>query len=140
MNHTIELVLQQHAEEAALNWLWRDAAVTAPHYSLEDLTQLDNRLAAQLDGLKLGGEATWQILQRELQWCEPGEVFTTAAFAISLDDQKRLQEVLSVALSDDETSRAFSSALAWSTSDMTAGFIESMLNSMGRRPNRPRGL
>jgi hypothetical protein len=33
----IPSVVMQHAEEAAFLWLLRDAAVSAPHYSLADL-------------------------------------------------------------------------------------------------------
>jgi len=33
----IPVVLEQHAEAAAFHWLLRDAAVHAPHYTLDDL-------------------------------------------------------------------------------------------------------
>jgi len=47
----------QHAEEASFLWLLRHAAVTRPHYSLADLSKLDNRVEAHLNGLRIAGEA-----------------------------------------------------------------------------------
>ena len=40
----IESIVEQHAEEAAFLWLLRDAAVQAPHYSLNDQAGLDERV------------------------------------------------------------------------------------------------
>jgi hypothetical protein len=40
----IPIIIEQHAEDASFNWLLRDAAVSEPHYSLDDLTKLDNRV------------------------------------------------------------------------------------------------
>jgi hypothetical protein len=47
----IESIVEQHAEEAAFLWLLRDAAVRAPHYSLKDLADIDERVEAHIDGL-----------------------------------------------------------------------------------------
>ena len=52
MNH-ISSVLEQHAEEAAFLWILRDGAVHAPHYSLQDLARLDQRLEGHVDGLRI---------------------------------------------------------------------------------------
>ena len=53
----IDEIVSQHAEEAALLWLPRSNAVSAPHYSLKDLAKLDGRVEAHLDGLRVAGEA-----------------------------------------------------------------------------------
>ncbi|MBW2737521.1 MAG: hypothetical protein JRE64_01460, partial [Deltaproteobacteria bacterium] len=53
----IESIVEQHAEEAAFLWLLRDAAVQAPHYSLNDLADMDERVEANNDGLRVAGEA-----------------------------------------------------------------------------------
>ena len=49
------VVLDQHAEEAAFLALLRDYAVRAPHYDLEELAELDQRIEAHLDGLAIAG-------------------------------------------------------------------------------------
>jgi hypothetical protein len=68
----IPVVIEQHAEEAAFHWLLRDAAVRTPHYSLDSLAKLDNRLEAHIDGLCIAGEAGWNICQEQLGWEEAG--------------------------------------------------------------------
>ena len=40
----IEVIVAQHASEAAFLWMLRDAAVYAPHYALKDLARLDDRV------------------------------------------------------------------------------------------------
>ena len=46
-------VVSQHAEEASFLWLLRHGAVSQPHYSIADLSKLDNRVEAHLDGLRI---------------------------------------------------------------------------------------
>ena len=58
-NIFIDSIITQHAEEAAFLWLQRDAAVREPHYSLADLAELDNRVEAHIDGLRIAGDAGW---------------------------------------------------------------------------------
>ncbi|MCR1764356.1 hypothetical protein NAG16_14970, partial [Pseudomonas aeruginosa] len=48
---SIAAIVDQHAEEAAFLALLRDYAVRAPHYDLEELAELDQRIEAHLDGL-----------------------------------------------------------------------------------------
>lgn len=57
MDEIIIDIVSQHAEEAAFLWLLRDRAVYAPHYSLADLSELDDRVEAHLDGLRIAGDA-----------------------------------------------------------------------------------
>ena len=47
----IPTIIEQHAEEAAFLWLQRDDAVRDPHYDLNDLAKLDDRVEAHIDGL-----------------------------------------------------------------------------------------
>ena len=62
----IPVVIEQHAEAAAFHWLLRDVAVCAPHYSLDDLVKLDNRLDAHLDELRIAaGCIAGELGQRE---------------------------------------------------------------------------
>lgn len=54
---SIAAIVDQHAEEAAFLALLRDYAVRAPHYDLEELAELDQRIEAHLDGLAIAGQA-----------------------------------------------------------------------------------
>ena len=59
-------VVSQHAEEASFLWLLRHGAVSQPHYSIADLSKLDNRVEAHLDGLRIAGESGWKLVQETL--------------------------------------------------------------------------
>jgi uncharacterized protein (TIGR02270 family) len=109
----IPVVIQQHAEEAAFHWLLRDAAVRAPHYALDDLAQLDNRLDAHIDGLRIAGDAGWEVCQEQLGWEEAGEVFAAAVLAFESGHDGRIQTVLEVGSASPELSRGLVSALGW---------------------------
>ncbi|WP_339137049.1 MAG: hypothetical protein WGN25_03685 [Candidatus Electrothrix sp. GW3-4] len=73
---TIEDIITQHAEDAAFLWLLRDSAVYEPHYDLKDLAELDNRVEAHLDGLRIAGDVGWEICKDALSYQEPGEAFS----------------------------------------------------------------
>ena len=109
----IKPIIDQHAEEAAFLWLQRDAAVGEPHYFLVDLAELDNRVEAHIDGLRIAGDAGWEICKEQLKWEEPGEVFTAAVLAFESGDEARIAEVLEFGISTYELSRGVISALGW---------------------------
>ena len=106
-------VVSQHAEEAAFKWLLRDDAVRAPHYSLADLAELDERVEAHIDGLRIAGDPGWEICKQELAWEEPGEVFTAAVLAFEAGGHDRIEEVVNAGTQSLELSRGLISALGW---------------------------
>jgi uncharacterized protein (TIGR02270 family) len=77
----IRTKVEQHAEEAAFLWRLRDAAVQAPHYTLKDLAELDDRVEAHLDGLRVAGDEGWEISLEGLRYEEHGEVFAASVLA-----------------------------------------------------------
>ena len=106
-------VMTQHAEEAAFLWLLRSSAARWPHFRLRDLDELDERVEAHIDGLRIAGEDGWQLCKKELSWKEPGEVFAAAVAALDSGDQEEIESVLSVAAKSPDLSRGFISALGW---------------------------
>lgn len=121
-------IVEQHAEEAAFLWLLRNAATYQPHYDLDDLVELDERLEAHLDGLRIANDAGWKIAQEALSWEEPGEVFTAAMLAFETLETGRFQLVLEVSMKKPELIRAFISALGWLSLDKTTYFIHRLLD------------
>ena len=83
----IEDVITQHAEEGAFLWLLRSQVVNAPHYSLAGLAYLDGRVDAHLDGLRIAGDAGWEICKETLSQEEAGEVFAAAVLAFESGDE-----------------------------------------------------
>lgn len=126
---TIPQVLSQHAEEAAFIWVLRDAAVHAPHYSLQDLAELDTRLDAHLDGLRIAADPGWEICQEELAWEEPGEVFAAAVLAFESGDAERIEQVLEAGSQSVELSRGAISALGWLIWEQAQPHIRALLAS-----------
>jgi uncharacterized protein (TIGR02270 family) len=109
----IESILAQFAEQSSFLWLLRDRAVNAPHYSLKDLAKLDGRVDAHIDGLRVAGDAGWEICKEALGTGETGEVFAAAVLAFECGDDVRIKAVLEVAEEKPETCRGLVSALGW---------------------------
>ncbi len=125
----IPVIVEQHAEEAAFNWLLRDAAVGDPHYSLNDLANLDDRVEANIDGLRIAGDEGWEICKEALALEEAGEVFTAAILAFESQNTDRIQAVLEAGSDDPELSRGIVSALGWLPYLKAEKFIQSFLDS-----------
>ena len=92
LSQIVSNVVNQHAEESSFNWVLRDKAVSAPHYSLDDLAKLDTRIDAHIDGLRIAGDDGWEVCQQQLEFEEPGEVFTAAVLALESKNQNRIQD------------------------------------------------
>jgi uncharacterized protein (TIGR02270 family) len=106
-------VLEQHTEEAAFLWVLRDSAVYEPHYALSDLSKLDNRLDAHIDGLRIAGGPGWEICKEALAWEEAGEIFTAGVLAFESGIEERIQVVLEAVGDNYELSRGLISVLGW---------------------------
>src|SRR5712692_9896989 len=90
----IEKVVSQHAEEAAFLWILRDAAVRAPHYLLWELAKLDDRVEAHLDGLRIAGDAGWDLCKKAAADGGAGEVFAAAILALETAKADRIDFVV----------------------------------------------
>jgi len=122
-------VVEQHAEEAFFLWLLRDDAVRAPNYNLQDLADLDERVEANIDGLRVAGDVGWEYCETGLEKEEPGEVFAAGVIAFEGTDESRTQKVLEIACSAPELGRALGSALGWLTFEQARTHAESLLRS-----------
>ena len=122
----IPVVLEQHTEEAAFLWLLRDRAVHEPHYSLSDLAHLDDRIEAHIDGLRIAGDESWELLKETLAWEEAGEVFAAAVLAFETGVEDRVQAVLEAGSDDYELSRGLVSALGWLPFNQTDAYVQNL--------------
>jgi uncharacterized protein (TIGR02270 family) len=132
----ISEIIMQHAEEAAFLWVLRDRGACAPHYSLSDLAKLDDRIEAHIDGLRIAGEAGWEICKEALSLEEPGEVFAASVLAFGSGDEGRIETVVNAGTKSPELSRGLISALSWLPHQQTEGHIKKLLSSdapMARR-------
>jgi uncharacterized protein (TIGR02270 family) len=110
----ISEIVEQHAEEAAFNWLLRGHAVSEPHYDLADLAHLDDRVDADIDGLRIAGDAGWEICREAMEFFkEPGEIFTAGVLAFESQVPERMDHLLGAVADDVELQGALCSALGW---------------------------
>src|SRR5262245_13864640 len=79
-------VVSQHAEDAAFLWFSRDRAVRAPHYYLKDLARLDERVEANIDGLRVAGSVGWDLAAEAMKREGLGELFAAAVLAFESRD------------------------------------------------------
>lgn len=122
-------IVEQHAEEAAFLWLLRNEATHAPDYDLDDLAELDERVDAHLDGLRVAGRVGWDVCREALAWREPGEVFAAAHVALQNGTKRRVTQVLDVATESVELARGFVSALGWFPYPDVQSCVESLAAS-----------
>jgi len=125
----IEDIVSQHAEEAAFLWLLRSYAVRAPHYDLKDLADLEERVEAHLDGLRVAGEDAWPFCAEGLKQQEVGEVFAGAFFALVSERDDWLAPVFETAVEMPETLPGLISALGWVERDRLKGRVAGWLRS-----------
>jgi uncharacterized protein (TIGR02270 family) len=123
----IEDIVSQHAEEAAFLWLLRDNAVRSPHYKLKDLADLEERVEAHLDGLRVAGEEAWRFCEEGLKQGESGEVFAAGYIALDGVQKDWLASVLEVVVTVPETARGLLSALGWVDREKLQGQVVAWL-------------
>src|SRR5947209_8673977 len=120
MTRVIPEIVSQHAEEAAFLWGQRAAAVRAPHYTLTDLARLEERLEAHLDGLRVNGEAGWELAKVA---DGPGGVFAAAVLAVEGSQEERVSFVLEKGAATPAAARGLVSALGWLPYERAQGVI-----------------
>lgn len=122
-------IVEQHAEEAAFLWILRNEATRAPNHDLDSLGELDERIDAHLDGLRVAGVAGWDACREQLAWREAGEVFAAAWVALQSRIGRRLDTVLGIASESTELAGGLVGALAWLPYTDVEQTINSLLES-----------
>jgi uncharacterized protein (TIGR02270 family) len=125
----IEEIVALHAEDAALLWRLRDAALRAPHYSLTDLVKLDDRLEAHVDGVRVADELGWESIKSVAEDGAPGAVFAAGVIAFGSEDQTRIREILDLGTATPEAARGVASALGWLPYEKASKQVNSLLAS-----------
>ena len=111
-----QVVVDQHAEEAAFLWTQRGEAVVSPQYKLRHLARLDERVEAHLDGLRVAGSAGWNTALAQVEG-GPGEVFAASSIAFETGNPEQVNKVIELGHSDPALTRGVISALGWMQSD-----------------------
>lgn len=109
----IEDIVEQHFDDASFLWSQRDAAVMSSLYTLEDMEELDGRVEAHLDGLRVAGEFGWELCENGLDDDDPGTLFTAAIMAFESGNKDRFDLVIEKSALSRSLFRAAVSALGW---------------------------
>jgi uncharacterized protein (TIGR02270 family) len=108
----LRAVVEQHAENAAFLFTMRGALVEAPHARVEDLVRADERVAANLEGLKIARAGGWKLALEALPRGGAGEVFAAAVLALESPSKGLVARVIE-ASPPEALARGLAGALAW---------------------------
>lgn len=106
-------IIVQHAEEAAFLWRMRQLALVAPHYSLDSLEEMDDRLDAHLDGLRVAGEPGQLVCRTCVNRKDTGAAFVGAVIAFEAADEVTIRKALKLATVSHCLEPGIAAALAW---------------------------
>jgi uncharacterized protein (TIGR02270 family) len=113
VNEVIEELVSQYAEETAFMWSRRNIAAHGADHKLSDLIQLDDRLAAYIEGLHVSGISGWHYCEKGLEHHESGEAFAAAVLALETCDSDRLDKVLDAVDQAPQMVSGIASAFGW---------------------------
>lgn len=120
----------QYADDAAFLWLLRDNGVNQPHYSPQDLMDLDQRIDALLDALMLAPEESWKVCKNALStFLQAGESFVATILAFRSLDVRKIQTVIELGSSNPQTFKGLTSALAWLPGRLVHSWVKKFLTS-----------
>ena len=122
-------IYEQYVDEASFLWLMHTIAVDQPHYNLQDLTRLEQRINSQLNGLMTAIEMSWSVCEDALALEGSGEVFTAAVVAFRSHDQKKIQKAVEAGLASEECFKGLAAALAWLPANLVHGWIKLFFSS-----------
>ena len=97
-SHIVRPLITRHAGDAAFYWQQRDGSVHSPLVGLTHLLEFDRLLDAHMDGLRVAGDAGWDIALAQLErWTSGPEVFVCATLALEqADPSARLAAIWTV--------------------------------------------
>ncbi len=122
------LVLQAHIEEAGFLFEQRDSAVAAPDFYLDDLAELDSRLALHIRGILTAGNTAVRELSNALIAPDPGTVFTSCAVALQTGDGALLSKTVDAVLTRAHQ-RAIVSATGWVSVTHFQDFADTLVSA-----------
>ncbi|MFO0617505.1 MAG: TIGR02270 family protein [Polyangiaceae bacterium] len=123
-----ESIVEHHAMEAALLWSLRDAATRLPSYTLKRLEHLDERVEANLDGLRVAGDAGWEISKAALDE-DAGEVFASAVLAVERGDLEGIADILDLGGAIPGLAYALAAGLGWAPAERLTDILPGLLDA-----------
>lgn len=124
--------IHEFAEESSFLYLQRYNAIHAPNYSPQQFADLDERLAAHIDGLRVAGDEGWRLAEVALENEGPEDFFPAAVLAIEAFDD-RFDMLVERAREIPEAIPGIVSALGWVSAQYLTGRVKTMLEDASPR-------
>jgi uncharacterized protein (TIGR02270 family) len=122
-------IVFQHASETAFLWTLRTSAIRAPNYSLNDLSKLDGRVEAHLDGLRGAGRLGWDLCQANLANDGPGEVFALSILAFHDGESAKMRDAVNAGCASPRVWPGLVSALGWLEFERVSRWLDLLVNA-----------
>ena len=132
MTSVLRSVVAQHAEEAARLAETRTTVVSAPHVRLEALRRFDDRLLAQIDGVRTAGAEGLSSATAIVAESPFGAAFLISAVAVSAGSSHALEEMVRRAGESAPVRRGVAAGLCWSDPAHLRGVVAPLLRSPER--------
>ncbi len=132
MAEELDFIIDDHIGESSFLWIQRSNAIQSPNYSPQQFSDLDERLAAHIDGLRVAGEEGWQLAESLLENEGPEDFFPAAVLAIEAADD-RFDNLVERTKSAPEVIPGLVSALGWVSATYLTGRVTSMLEDASPR-------
>jgi uncharacterized protein (TIGR02270 family) len=125
----IPYVLRQHAVEVASLHVARTTLTEAPHTKLYQLSSVDERLSAHLDGLAVADKEAWPFCESTLEELSAEGIFTTAVRAIESGQHGKLDPLFALVQDRPALRDGLASAFGWTEARLLQGLVTSLLKS-----------
>lgn len=125
----VAAVVQQHVEDATVLHASRSALLKAPHVKLHHLQRFDDRLAAHLDGLLVGGRPALALCEAALESPHPSALFVAAIPAIEAKNTAMLDRLIALVQALPECRSGLIAALGWMEREQLRGVVAGLLGS-----------
>jgi len=122
-------ILEQHIEDASFLWVLRSLAVRQPNYRAEDITQLEKRIEANLDGIMTSLARAWPLCLEACAFEEGGEAFVLAVTAFRSLEMEKIKTAVEFGFINDDTFKGLVSALGWLPGGLCHDWIRRFLTS-----------
>lgn len=122
-------MVEQHAEEAAFLRLLRCRRLGAYDLTFASLRKLDDRQDANLDGLRAGGDAAWEVCETVYRDAGAPESFVTAVLAMEGEHDEVVAGLVAATADDPARRSAFVSALGWTSEPAAARWTGRLVGS-----------
>jgi uncharacterized protein (TIGR02270 family) len=122
-------IVGQHVEDGSFLWLLRERATVASDIRLADLADLDLRLEAHVDALRIAGARVEEVCGDALVQVDPGAVFLAGVRALEARDNARLQDLLAMVAEQPSLRSGLASAFAWVSPRNLRGTVLRLLAS-----------